>query len=114
MINYWFGEAEDCLDLGHTHQEREKEKMSPCRILVKFPVTPHFLKAVVILLLLLLEILIQWQFLSPKIGSAIPGNAASEDSSEGQVGNTYSNHLDQLVPKSLLQININYSVQANR
>lgn len=98
---------------AHSSRKR-KEKTSPCRIPVKIPVTPHFLKAVVILLLLLLEILIQWQFLSPNIGTATSGNGAFEDSSDRQVGNTYSNHLDQLFPKSLLQIYINYSVQANK
>lgn len=88
--------------------------MSPCRILVKIPVTPQFLKDVRILLLLPVEILMQWQVLSPNIVTATSGDAALEDSSERQVGNTYSNHLDQLFPKSLLQIYINCSIQANK
>lgn len=71
----WFG----------THPSiKRKGKMSPCRILVKSSVTPHFLKAAVILLLLLLEILIQRQFLSANIGRATSGNAASKDSRRGK------------------------------
>lgn len=60
-----------------THlSRRRKGKTSPRGIVVKFPVTPQFLKAVVILLLLLLEMLIQWQFVSSDISTDTSGNAA--------------------------------------
>lgn len=60
-----------------THLSRKRKgKTSPRGILVKFPVTPQVLKSVVILLLLLLEMLIQWQFVSSDTGTDTSGNAA--------------------------------------